>query len=210
MMFITPEKNYEIIVTYKNNKNMYLRVKNDLKIYITAPKYVREKDINKFIESNYDTIYKCLIKYEKKKQKEDKLLYLGKEYDIIYLNSNSISFGNNKVFLNKNINIDNFYRKEAKLLFKEHLNIIYNNFEENIPYPSLKIRKMTSRWGVCNTKLKIITLNLELMKKDVKYLDYVIVHELCHLIYPNHQKEFWNLVSKYVSDYKIIRKEMRD
>ena len=69
---------------------------------------------------------------------------------------------------------------------------------------------MTSRWGVCNVKSKTVTLNLELIKYDLKYLDYVIVHELSHLIYANHSKDFWNVVSKYVPNYKKIRKEMKD
>ena len=69
---------------------------------------------------------------------------------------------------------------------------------------------MSTRWGVCNKKNKTITLNLELIKKDIKYLDYVIVHELCHFIHFDHSKEFWNLVSKYCPNYKQLRKEMRD
>ena len=69
---------------------------------------------------------------------------------------------------------------------------------------------MTSRWGVCNTKLRIITLNLELIKRDTKYLDYVIVHELSHLIYPNHSKDFWSLVEENISDYKKYRREMKE
>jgi len=69
---------------------------------------------------------------------------------------------------------------------------------------------MTSKWGVCNITKKIVTLNLELIKLDIKYLDYVIVHELSHLIYPNHSKDFWNLVYKYCPNYKLYRKEMKN
>ena len=69
---------------------------------------------------------------------------------------------------------------------------------------------MTTRWGVCNIKLKTVTLNLELIKRDSKYLDYVIVHELSHLIHPNHSREFWNLVEENIGDYKKYRKEMKE
>ena len=69
---------------------------------------------------------------------------------------------------------------------------------------------MSTRWGVCNTKLKVVTLNTELIRYDITKLDYVIVHELSHLVYPNHSKDFWTLVSKYCSDYKKIRKELKD
>ena len=86
----------------------------------------------------------------------------------------------------------------------------YNKFSKKIPYPELKIRKMTSRWGVCNTRLKTITLNLELIKRDIKYLDYVIVHELSHLVHGDHSSRFWDLVGINYEGYKEIRKEMRD
>ena len=55
-----------------------------------------------------------------------------------------------------------------------------------------------------------VTLNLELIRKDVKYLDYVIVHELSHLVYFNHSADFWALVGKYCKNYKQIRKEMKE
>ena len=136
--------------------------------------------------------------------------FLGNRYDIIYTEYCDISFGENKVFLNKNIDVDKWYKKQAKIIFKKHLDEIYKTFSRKIVYPELRIRKMTTRWGVCNKKNKTITLNLELIKKDIKYLDYVIVHELCHFIHFDHSKEFWNLVSKYCPNYKQLRKEMRD
>ena len=69
---------------------------------------------------------------------------------------------------------------------------------------------MKTRWGVCNVKTNRVTLNLELIKKDIKYLDYVIVHELSHLVYANHSKDFWNLVSVLVPNYKELRKELNN
>lgn len=69
---------------------------------------------------------------------------------------------------------------------------------------------MTSRWGVCNLKNKNITLNLELSKYEMEALDYVIVHELSHFIYPDHSKKFWSLVAKYYPEYKDIRKRLRN
>ena len=67
---------------------------------------------------------------------------------------------------------------------------------------------MKTRWGVCNVKTKRVTLNLELIKRDIKYLDYVIIHELSHLLYPNHSKDFWKCVSDNMKDYKVVRKEL--
>ena len=69
---------------------------------------------------------------------------------------------------------------------------------------------MKTRWGVCNNKLKVITLNTLLIKKDLKYLNYVIVHELSHFIYQNHSKDFWNVVEENCKDYKRIRKDLKN
>ena len=87
---------------------------------------------------------------------------------------------------------------------------MFNKFYENIKSPILKIRTMKTRWGVYNRKNHTITLNSKLIEFDIEKIDYVIVHELSHIIHFDHSKEFWNLVSKYCPNYKAIRKEMRD
>ena len=76
--------------------------------------------------------------------------------------------------------------------------------------PKLKIRNMKSRWGVYNKKNHSVTLNTHLIEYDIEKLDYVIYHELSHIIHFDHSKEFWNLVSKYCPNYKIIRKDMKE
>lgn len=202
---------YKVQVIFKNNKNMYLRVKDDLTIYITAPRYVSEHRINKFINDNIKSISKMINAISSKNERcNNKVIYLGKYYEINYIENNKIIFTNDKVFINRNMNIDNFYKKQAKSLFLERFNYCYNLFSESIPYPLLKIRKMTSKWGVCNVTRCIVTLNLNLIKLDIKYLDYVIIHELSHLIEANHSKRFWNIISKYCPNYKTLRKEMKN
>ncbi len=203
-------KKYIITIEYKNNKNMYLRVKNDLTIYVTTPKFTSQRQIEKFINNNINYIEKMLIKQENKiEENAGKLLFLGKSYDIIYLNSKDITFGDNKVFVGKNVDLDKYLKKIAKEIFLNRLNILFQKFNNTIPYPGLRVRKMTTRWGVCNSKLKVITLNQELLKFDYDCIDYVIVHELCHFLQLNHSKLFWNEVSKYIPNYKELRKKLK-
>ena len=211
MKFIHDNEEYDIIIEKKiGNKNTYIRVKEDLKIYVTTNKLTPTRYIENLINDNYKSIVKMIEKEKIKLNNNTDFHYLGKKFEIVYVDYLDISLGESKVFLNKNIDIDKWYKKEAKKIFKEHLDIIYNNFSRNIPYPDLRIRKMTSRWGVCNTKTKTVTLNLELIKRDIKYLDYVIVHELSHLIHPNHSSDFWLLVEENCKDYKKIRKQMKE
>ena len=204
-------KIYNVEIIYKNNKNMYLRIKDDLKIVVTAPLKISEKKIQKFVESNIDYISKVIIqKEEVLAKKKDKFQYLGKLYDICYINERKIFLEDEKALIGKNVNIDNWYKKNAIEVFENYYNSCFQNFKEAKYKPILKIRKMKGKWGVCNITNKTITLNLELIKLNPKYLIYVIYHELCHLKHPNHSKDFWALVEKYVPNYKQIKKEMKN
>lgn len=205
------DKEYLVIIERKKtNKNTYLRVKDDLSILITTNLFTKEKALIKIIEENEKAIRKMIQKKEKKQEIEKDFYYLGKKYDIVYSDLKEIFLGENKVFINRNTNLDKWYKSQAQNIFLEHLDQIYNRFSEKVPYPKLKIRKMTSRWGVCNVKDKTVTLNLELIKRDPKYLDYVIVHELSHLVYANHSTNFWKIVEKNMPNYKILRKKMKE
>lgn len=205
------DKNYPIeIERKKTNKNTYIRIKKDMTVKVTTNYFTSDKAIIKLIEENKNKIKKMLETQQVKNENNEGFFYLGKKYDMVYVEYCEISFGENKVFLNKKISIEQWYKKQAKTIFKEHLEQIYHQFSRKIPYPNLKIRKMTTRWGVCNIKTKTITLNLELIKRDLKYLDYVIIHELSHLIYANHSSNFWALVEENMPDYKKYRKEMKE
>ena len=119
-------------------------------------------------------------------------------------------FGEEKLFVPSNFDSDKWLKKEASKIFKQRLDYWYSNFDRKIPYPSLTIRKMTSRWGVCNSKLVRVTLNLELIKKNINCLDYVIVHELSHFIEMNHSDKFWKVVGANYPNYKEIRRLMKN
>lgn len=204
-------KIYPIEIIYKNNKNMYLRIKDDLKVVITAPKRTPERVITSFISNNIDYIKKIIIQKEQiKTKKQDKLEYLGNLYDICRINEKNIYIGDTKAFVGTKVNLDTWYKKKSKEVFETYYNNCFEQFKESKIKPDLKIRKMKSKWGVCNITNKTITLNQELIKLDSKYLEYVIYHELCHLKHPNHSKDFWNLVEVYIPNYKQIRKEMKN
>lgn len=201
---------HEVIIEKKRtNKNTYFRVKEDMNLYITTNILVSDKSIYKMINDNYNSIVKLYSKQQFKNDLKEKFFYLGKEYDIVYTNSNDISLGIDKVFIGKTANLDKWYRKEALEIFTNCLYSSYEHFSRKIPRPTLRIRKMTSRWGVCNTKTHVITLNLELMKKDILCLEYVVVHELSHLVEANHSKKFWQVVEENFPNYREIRRIMK-
>lgn len=205
------EEKVEVIIIKKlKQKNTYLRFKDDLKLYVTTSSFVSDRKVMDIIDENSKSIVRM---YEKQKLKvgfKNDFYYLGHKYDVVKTNSKDIIFADTKMYIPSNLDINKWLKKEASVLFKERLDYWYNRFTYEIPYPSLTIRKMTSRWGVCNSKLKRVTLNLELMKKDIACLDYVIVHELSHFIEMNHSKEFWKVVGENYPNYKNIRRIMKN
>ena len=201
---------YEILIEYKKQKNMYLRVKDDLKIHISAPYLTPKFIIKSFIYNNEKQVIKMIEVQKKRKNNKKEYKFLGQKINIVKSDIKKPYLMEDTLYVRNKEDIDKWYLKQAKQVFKERLDTIYNDFTEDIPYPKLVIRNMKTRWGVCNKKLEKVTLNYNLIFMDRKYLDYVIVHELSHFIHFDHSKEFWKLVSQNEPNYKKIRKEMRE
>ncbi|WP_164489196.1 SprT family zinc-dependent metalloprotease [Ruminococcus sp. Marseille-P6503] len=76
-------------------------------------------------------------------------------------------------------------------------------------YPaSVCVKRLKSSWGRCSSDRKI-SINLNTAYLDMECIDYVIIHELCHLVHMNHSRDFWNLVGRYCPEWKRIREKMR-
>lgn len=175
---VLDNKEYEYIIQYKRIKNIYMRVK-DNKIYISSPKKVSIKEIERFIIQKEKWILNVIKKQEEYKDRE-------KEIEA---------------------------RRVKKYTDEEFLNIIKVNVDKysslmNLFPNKVKIKDMKYAWGSC-TSNKNISFNSELIYFEKEIIEYVIVHELSHLKYMNHQKEFWNLVERYIPNHKYLRKELK-
>lgn len=188
MEYYLKDKKVNLIINKKFNKNgLTLKIDEDLNLVVNCNFFMNQKYIYEFIDKNQDKILKIL----NIKEEENEYYFLGKKYEKID-------------------NYDLFLKKNIKKYTEEMIGDIVNNFTYKLPKFSIRYRKMTTRWGVCNNKLKVITLNTLLIKKNLKYLNYVIVHELSHFIHQNHSKEFWKVVEENCKDYKQIRKDLKD
>lgn len=104
--------------------------------------------------------------------------------------------------------LEGWYREHAHRVFRERLAECSKIASlEGIQQPPLTIRKMASRWGSCSNKGRI-NLNLELIKATRECIDYVIMHELCHLKEQHHGPRFWHLLEKLMPDYRERRKRL--
>ena len=200
---------YDVVIEKKNNKNLYIRVKEDLKIHVTCNRFVSKNMIKKVLDDNIKSLEKMINHAKLKHEKEDKFFYLGKSYDIIFNDVDKVYIYDDKIITKDIKMLDKWYKEEIIRIFDERYVYVFNHYNENVKSPILKIRNMKTRWGVYNRKNHTITLNSKLIEFDISKIDYVIIHELSHIIHFDHSKEFWNLVSKYSPNYKQIRKEMK-
>ena len=202
---------YEVEIIRKGNKNTYVRISDDLRIKVTTNYFVTKKDIRSLLDRNIEFLRNTIEKKNREIMKKEKFYYLGKPYDIIEFSSTSkLEIIDNKIYVSDKKYIDKWLKKEMIRIFEERLKYNYSLFTENIPYPNLKIRNMKTRWGVCNRKNLSITLNSNLIRETVDKIDYVIIHELSHLVHFNHSAAFWTTVGKYCPKYKQIRKELKE
>ena len=212
MHFNYLDKDYLVIIEKKNNKNLYIRITEDLKIKITCNYLFTKIYINKVLEYNRQSIEKMIDKQIKKNEtnKREYNNLLGKKLNIIYKEVKRPIYDSGVITVKDDAMLNNWYKKYAKDVFKKYLDEAYYVFDEKIPYPIIKVRSMKTRWGVCNKRDNSVTLNLELIKKDPEYLNYVIVHELSHFIHFDHSRAFWHVVEKYCPDYKTVRKKLKE
>ena len=183
---------YEIF--YSKTKHAYVRLLPDMTLKLTIP--IR-KSKDKKLENILLEKWKILVEKYKNK-KSQKIETINDDYVLIFWE---------KVSLNT-INWDiKKYLKEK--LYNESLPILEKYSSElKIPYNKLTIKDLKSKWGSCSWTNNI-TLNLKLIHLPVHFLQYVIVHEACHLKEKNHSKRFWDLVWKYFPEFKIVRKELK-
>ena len=203
--------NYDVVIEKKNNKNLYVRVKEDGKIYVTCNYLTTKNMILRVLNENTNALRKMVKHIEKQNEKSDKFFYLGNSYDIIInKDTKKVLIVDDKIYTKDLKMLDKWYKEEIIRIFDERYVYVFNHFNENIKSPILKVRTMKTRWGVYNRRNHTITLNSKLIEYDISKIDYVIIHELSHIIHFDHSKDFWNLVGKYCKDYKKIRKEMKE
>lgn len=213
--------NYLISVKYKNNKNIYFRLNNDLSIQVTCPKNLEVEKIKQYlsifinkIENKYDVNDFLNIKYDL----NDGYIYLiGKKYtyDVYQANSNYIKKYEDKleIYLKEELElkkiIDDYLIKEAKKILTDYFDKVNNDFNHIDFDVKLKISNMKSRFGVCYPKKRQITLSSQLIHYDMESINYVIIHELAHFVQPNHSKKFYYLIEEYMPNYKMVEKKIK-
>lgn len=106
--------------------------------------------------------------------------------------------------------VEGWYRRQAERVFGEQLEALLPRFQHlPINSPKLNIRRMKARWGSCGAN-GMVTLNLRLMQVSKPLIDYVIVHELCHLVEHNHSKRYYALLNRMLPDWRTRRQQLNE
>ena len=207
----------DLVVTIKYRrkmKNIYLKVERNADVVVSAPPRTPNYIIKKMVQENIDEIRERrnnilknshTIKYFVTGEKN---FIFGREYEFeLRLGTkNIVILSNEKMILvikNKEQNreqiVTNYLRK---VLYNKALEFI-NKYEENmgVHAEQLRIKKMKTRWGICNIKAKRIWINYELIKYPIECLEHIVVHELTHLLETNHTPRFYELLGKYYPNY---------
>ena len=213
----------------KKVKNINLRIKPNMEIYISVPMNLHRDYIENFIRSKEEWIKSVLKKVEDVKEKQKGFEYkngeiykfLGKEYNLIVRtgNFNGVSLKNDAksnvmiLTVNENIfeNIDEKKKVMEKWYFENAQKVFVNAIQKWLEIldesiEKLSIKPMKSRWGSCNYVKRYINLNTELIKRTPFEIEYVVLHELTHLKYPNHGKGFYRYIENYMPNYKMAEK----
>lgn len=215
--------NIEIELKIKNitKKSLKMYFSDDKKLIIHKPKNYSVVKIRDFILKNE----KNIIKEYKKQSIENKFFhFLGELYEYSYIGDSEVlnvkvKKEDNKilVFYNKklpeNIKKEFIEREKKKFYYDSLKKIILKYIDKYNKYLSInvndvKIKNLKSRWGSCSSK-KNLNFNVKLICFREEIIEYVVVHEMSHLIHMNHSNDFWSLVEKFLPDYVSRRKELK-
>ncbi|WP_457746273.1 M48 family metallopeptidase [Sulfurimonas sp.] len=195
-------------------KNSYIKIGHNKSVTIKTP-HKSKKYLLEMLNEREGWIRKQLKKIDSYTtfhvNLEDEVLIFGEIYSIDSPQAKELRESLHKLRVNSKSNIlksyDNFYKNLAKKILKQRVEHFSSVMQ--LKYSEIKYRKMKSRWGSCSSK-GVITLNCELVKLDKKLIDYVVVHELSHLVHMNHSKQFHMLVDSYLEGSKELRKQLKE
>ncbi len=206
----------DVAVSKKEMKNMRLRVQRDGSVCVSAPYGISDGRIYDFIYSKRGWI-ESHIKNFVKEDDSDRILFMGNRYAMEIVKDRrtgvALNQGNMTIFCSnpekyKDV-LEKWWVQQAKTRLSEMVDkwypILGQDEEEK---PLVKVRKMKTLWGSCTSSERTIRFNYYLMCASEEAIEYVVLHELAHLIYPNHGTEFKAFLTKYMQDWKERKKRL--
>ncbi len=215
-------KDFEYAIKRQKRKSIALHVLADASVEVRAPKWVSTRVINDFVDHRSAwVVNQRQVQLEKLARRPcfragEYHYFIGKQYPLTVNTSKKTTVtlveGNllvtvvnpeNEIQIEKAL--EKWYRIQAHSFFEERLFACFESFpdwfQDRYIMPELTVRKMRRRWGSCSSSGQI-TLNLAIIKMPQTCIDYVIIHELCHLYAFDHGKDFYRLLGSIMPSWK--------
>ncbi|WP_335872330.1 M48 family metallopeptidase [Bacillus sp. 2205SS5-2] len=207
-------------IQYKNQKSIEISIDLYANIEVKAPKGTSNERVLKVIEARWDWIQqhskemKDRTMGQKKKVYDhgESFLYLGNSYPIqiiqeLDIKQDHVEFDGKTLYIyvklleDENIKqaLKRFYYRQCKAIVEKRTQFYRNHFKTKPR--SIRISDSQRTWGTCDSKLQL-TFNWKLAMAPQEVIDYVVVHEMCHMVHLNHDRSFWRLVGKIMPKYK--------
>ncbi|MGF7058635.1 M48 family metallopeptidase [Brassicibacter mesophilus] len=218
----------EFILERKRVKNVNLNIKPNMEIWVSANKDVPIDFIKDFVKRKAQWILKNINYFknvqpdyilEKKYISGESIKYLGKQYRLKVKESEEkeeVKYYQGYIYLyvkdktNRKIKkelINRWLREKAEKKFKESLDRMYPQLGKyGLDKPKIEIRVMKARWGSCLEDKKVILLNFDLIKAPKLCIDYVVLHELIHFKFRNHDQKFYDFMTALMPDWQERKK----
>ena len=189
-------------------------------VEVQAPKGTSEECVLQLLEEKWDLIQqrtkemkdRTVGHKEKVYDHGESFLYLGNAYPILISQDSDIKkdhvvFEGDKLHIYVKQHEDErikqalkrFYYQQCKALVEKRIQFYQSNFK--VKPRSIRISDSKSTWGTCDS-MRQLTFNWKLAMAPLKVIDYVVVHEMCHMVHMNHDRSFWRLVGKILPDYE--------
>lgn len=222
-------KEIEFNVEFRNRKTMSISVEPPSNIIVVAPVDTSEEEIKEAVKSKGAWIVQKLFEFRNIESKRvnrefvdgESFMYLGRNYslqihvDETLQNNSSVKLFRGKFHvyvkekndeLIKNA-IEAWYRIKTEEQVKKRIKY-YQKFFSKKP-TDIKVKEQKKRWASCTSNNELL-FNWRCVMAKSTALDYIVVHEMCHMYYMNHSQEFWDLITSVMADYEVRKEWLRD
>jgi|SRR5690606_8669521 len=217
----------DIEVTFKNIKNLHLSVHPPQGLVtISSPEFYDLEKVKIYAATKLAWIKKEQKKFQEQLREQERLYitqeshyFLGERYLLSVTESsrNTVDLKGKRILLtSKDLNnialkeatVYKFYRRELRRILTERVNFFSKQL--GVETPKFKIRTMKTKWGSCSSSKEQIWFNIELAKKPLICIDYIVVHELVHLLERRHNKRFVLLMDQHFPSWRTVKKQLND
>lgn len=214
----------------KDVRNLNLRVHKDGSVYVSAHVSVPVKEIDAFVLGKSAYVLSAIDRFHemdhykpqpKRYVSGETFVFLGRSQRLVVEQAAREGVSSDGVYITLQIKDPADFDKKKRLMscylsrqcrtvFLEMIDTLYPVFEKyGVAKPKLCVRDMETRWGSCSVRKGVITLNKRLLEVSRDCIEYVVMHEYCHFLYPNHSKQFYSVLTMLMPDWRL-RKETLD